>query len=507
LFCGQRNNGHRDLFLYAENEILALTDDREDDFNPVIVSDTLFLFNRYENKTPLLAAYNLNNNKFTTFLHDQYEYWVHNYNLKTESVITSTWEPGRKNVFATITLDTLFKEEIVPIKFQGKKTYSSWIEKTPPNNVLSLPDTTIEESSKMRVKSPQFPLQHGLSLAFPAYDLDYGLGIYGLTSWFEMLQRQAILGTFLFFPQNIDRSLFLYMHLIEMFDLTFMPMFYHGPVIFSYDQSNRIEMLRDIAAIHVGKQVYISGNSNWFALPSLSFSWDHFKLLDTVPNIDHKYYYNRIRLGGTINYALPTRLYPLVPKKEVGVYAYLNQSISKDYNFRVYETGFRAAHNILLENLALKTEVSFLKQSGKLPPLQSTGIDRFYGTNIPRDFGYTRSVRGVRQDIGGDQLLWSSSELVLYLARNTPLSLLFLPIKHLSISGFFDYANIRATHNTEIYGYGIEMTFGTPYLRFGGGYAIGKLSDGKRTDDFYLRFSLPLNIPKWKNNNRSLWIE
>jgi len=131
-----------------------------------------------------------------------------------------------------------------------------------------------------------------------------------------------------------------------------------------------------------------------------------------------------------------------------------------------------------------------LTQKGNLPSLQTVGVDRFFWIDVPRDFGYTRPVRGIKEDLGGNQLLWSSSELVFFISRVTPFKLLFIPIDNLALNVFFDFARVRSNIFQEVHGYGIELTAGNMYFRWGAGYAKGKHSNGERTDQVYFRLAV-----------------
>jgi len=492
LLEAQNLNGNRDIFIYSNNELTNLTNDATDDRRAVVLNDSLFIFNRYENENPALAIYNLNKRSFKTIFNEHYEYWTDNIDTANNSLILAHWEPGRRTVFSSLPLDSVLQRDNIEFIPSEKEYYSKWTKKKPAEDVIHLPDTVLNIDKREKINFPQFPLQHGLTFALPTYSTDFGWGIFGLTSWFEMLQRQGLLATFLIFPENFDRSFVTLAHVIRFYNLNFSSLYYHGPVIFSHQNSDYTEMARDLAAIDIGRKFYISGNERWVVYPSFAFAWNHFNILESSDQLDENFSYNQIRIGMSFEYFLPTRLYPLLPKKQIGFHAYLFQSLSSGYDYNIYELGLFGGTNLILENLGIKSEVRFLKQTGNLPPLQSVGIDRFYETNIPRDFGFTRPVRGVREYIGGSKLLWSSSELIFLLAKQTPLKLLFFPINNLAISGFFDFARITSQKNFDVYGYGGEITFGDNYLRFGAGYAIGKLSNDKTIKEYYLRLGVSL---------------
>jgi hypothetical protein len=335
-------------------------------------------------------------------------------------------------------------------------------------------------------------MEHGFSLALPIYDPKYKFGIFGLTSWFEALQRQFFSSTFLIYPRDWDHSLFLLSHYIRLYNLSFTPIYYHGPGIFSFQDDEFVHMVRDIPALTVSKAIFIAGNMRLGLYPSIAAAWNRMKLLQSPSTLPRVSSYSSMRIGAHIEYHLPTTFYPLLPKRQLNIYGYLHQSFSKKYNFQIYELGLRASTNMFTENIGIKTHLSYLDQKGLLPPLQSVGIDRFFWIDIPRDFGYTRTVRGVKEDIGGNRLWWSSSDLIILLTRQTPFRLIFIPLNNIAVNGFFDFARIRSTHDKEVYGYGLELSAGNMYFRWGAGLSKGKLSDGEKTDHIYVRIGVIL---------------
>jgi len=490
IFEAQRNNGNRDLFLLNNSQLNELTNDATDDRKPVFINDSIFIFNRYEDENPALAHYNLNTKRFKLLLSDQYEYWVNEYDKQCKSLIVSHWEPNRQTVFSWMPVESLFTNRYEPLPPGQSYKYSSWISKKSQNDLLNMPDTTLKIHDRKRIIWPHFPLEHAFSFALPLYDKSKGWGIFGLTSWFEALQRQALLGTFLLYPGDLDRSLFFLSHYIRFFNLSFMPFYYHGPVFFSFQNGEYIHMIRDIPSISINKPVNPGGNRRWSFNPSVALAWNRLKVLESDVAHTKVTSYGMIRFGAAGEYHLPTTLYPLLPKRQINIYACLYQSLSRQYDFQVHEFGLKGGTNLLSENIGFKTHLSMLTQKGNLPSLQTVGVDRFFWIDVPRDFGYTRPVRGIKEDLGGNQLLWSSSELVFFISRVTPFKLLFIPIDNLALNVFFDFARVRSNIFQEVHGYGIELTAGNMYFRWGAGYAKGKHSNGERTDQLYFRLAV-----------------
>ena len=146
--------------------------------------------------------------------------------------------------------------------------------------------------------------------------------------------------------------------------------------------------------------------------------------------------------------------------------------------------------NLFSESLGFNTRLTAINKHGNLPPLKSIGIDRFYEYDFPRDFKYTRPIRGIRKDIDSDRLYWSSTELTYFLSERTGLKLLFLPMNNLTIKGFLDYAALGSGKENQVYSYGGEISFGESIYRAGFGIAKGKNNDSITDTEYYFRLSL-----------------
>ena len=127
-----------------------------------------------------------------------------------------------------------------------------------------------------------------------------------------------------------------------------------------------------------------------------------------------------------------------------------------------------------------------------MPPYQINGVDRFYEFDLPRDYTFTRPIRGLREDINGSGLLWNSSEIIYLIDDKTGYKLISLPINNVTAQLFFDYARIQAETDKTVYSYGAELSFGESLLRLGAGYAEVLNSLQKKSQTYYLRLSLVL---------------
>jgi hypothetical protein len=496
LFEAQRKNGHRDLFYLSSDTLYGLLNDVADDRLPVVVNENLFIFTRIIEHRPVLCLFDLKDKSFRVLLEDLNDYWSHAYIKKEKKLLVAQ----RGSFFSTISLDSLIELSSSSEKKSTPERYQSWISKKSNPSLLSPVDTMILKTGKKHIKTPYFPLEHALSMAVPVYDNEYGFGLYGLSTWFEILQRQALATTFVFFPGQINRSLIFLSHILKIrnFDLT--SVYYHGPVIFSYRNNTHLDIVRDIGAFNISRQIALNGNPRWWFQPALGLIWNHYQLQEGSENFHVDNNYKTIRIGSGIQYIRQTRLFPLLPKRQIGLYAFIHQSLDKQEDFRIWESGFFGGTNIFFEKLGVRSHFSYLHQSGNQSRPFRVGIDRFFETNLPRDYGYTRAVRGVREDIYGDKLLWTSTELLLYIAQKTNLKLLFIPLNNLAISGFFDYAEISSgNRSAHVSGFGGEITSGNNYFRFGFGYAHGRKSNSTSDALLYWRISLGFPQPILQN--------
>jgi hypothetical protein len=486
---GQAVNGSRDLFLLTEQQLINLTNDEADDRKAVTISDTSFVFTSYRYNHPLLSLYNINRKRSTSFFYDLHDYWPETADTINKHLYLSKYKPYRRKVFVGISLDSVSKDSsIYPLPTPDAR-YAGWQS----NNSLQLPDTSLGIIQPERVRFSQLALTHAFSFALPVYDSRNGWGIFGLSSWFEIMQRQMLLTSFVLYPDKLKNSFFILNHLIKCCDFDFISILYHGPVFFAFEEGRHIILVRRYAGVMAEKPLYISGNPRYLLDPSLGISWQNYQATDAgtsdIPNTS----YGILRVGSALQYHKPTRLYPFLAKRQIYAGVYLHKAIASGEPFSIYSADLILGTNFLSESFGIKTNLSWLKKSGTIPPLQILGIDRFYQTNIPRDFGYTKTVRGIREDIAGHEMIWSSNELIYVIPGRTPMKLLYIPLNNLSFTMFYDHAFIRTSlKNHSVFSYGIESTFGDMNFRYGFGYAKGRYSDGSSSDEVYLRFALAI---------------
>ena len=497
IFDAQRSNGWHDLFLFntKTKQLESLTNDSLINRHPLVLNDSLVAFNRIENKNLTIAVTNVDNHKIVTHINDQYAYWLKNYDRQSRELIVSRWESKRKVRLFTLSLDSLLAAKSAPNLAYINPKYFSWERKTPAEGHLgSLPDTLMPLTKAEKLRFPQFPMIHLFSGGLPFYvgeEAEWGL--IGMTAWADPLQRQLFQFTFFWDQHGWDYSLILLAHILRTWNQIFTTSYYHGPVIFSFEEDKYVRTYQDVFSFNWSHPWNPGGNPRITLKPSLSYNFYHYKMKETRPHLPARYSYHGLSADFSFKYILPTRYGTALYKR----YAYgrINffHSFDPAYNFNITQLDLHLASNIIWEELGLKTRFNYTTTGGTLPPLNRMGIDRFFGIDVPRDLTYTKTVRGVREDISAKTMGWTSIELTYMLAERSSMKLLFLPLKLLTITAFTDYAYLENNKASSVFGYGTEVTFGWDFIRLGAGYAIGWNSLKQKNDEFYMRIILDVN--------------
>ncbi len=498
IFDAQRANGWHDLFLLntESHQLQDLTNDSLINRRPVVLNDSLIAFNRIEDKNLAIAVINLKSRKIVTHINDQYAYWLKNYDWEKRELIVSRWEGNRKAHLFTLPADSLLSTKSGPDLACINPKYISWEHKTPAGgNLGALPDTTLNTLKVKNLAVPQFAMTHLLSAALPFYaGKETGWGLFAMTAWADPLQRQIFQLTLYGSQQGWDFSLILLGHIFRAWNQTFTTSYYHGPVIFSFEEDKYVQTYQDVFSFNWSRPWNTGGNPRVILRPSLSYNGYHYKMKEIRPFLPKNYSYHGPSADFSFKYVLPTKYGAALYKR----YAYgrvnFFQSLEPAYNFNITQLDMHLATNIIWEELGLKTRFNYTTTSGSLPPLNRMGIDRFFGIDVPRDLTYTKTVRGVREDLSAKRMSWASAELTYMLAEQSSMKLLFLPLKLLSITAFTDYARLENNKTFNILGYGAEITFGWDFIRLGAGYAIGRDSSQKKNEEFYMRIILATGL-------------
>jgi len=189
----------------------------------------------------------------------------------------------------------------------------------------------------------------------------------------------------------------------------------------------------------------------------------------------------------------PSRHATVFPEKALFFQLDYFKSIGQPYDFSVLQLYGHAASNLFFEELGLTFKSAYIQSNGTVPPSGVTGLDRYYNFDITRDYRYTQTVRGVDRDVLGNRLLWGSAAISYYLTENSGLTLLFLPVNDVAISAFSDAARVwDGSRTRDALGYGGELSFGYPGVRFAAGYAQAVLGGSRLPARWYGRVSLDI---------------
>lgn len=480
----QQKNGNRDLFHFKDGQEIPLTNDQTDDRNPLLLNDSILIYNRYQNGRPAIASLNLRDASKRMVLNDRYPYYLEGLTADSTSVILSRWGASREKQFILMDTDSLLKSKTPDAIQLAHPELADWTRLSPKTRKSTATDSVTKTVRKVIL--PYFPMEHLLSFALPTQDPANGWGLYGVTSWIEAMQRQALAAVFLLYP-DYDKSLVTVQHLLKAFNGQFLTTYYHGPVIFGFEDGRYLHLLQDIAVIDWQYQWYLKGNPRTRIGSSISYSHYAHKSSKTSFT-DYSYHGPTLRIS--FNYLLPTKAYPALPKRQFTLSTEYFKSLKNQNDFSILGLSLKLATNLIREDLGIKVNSVYLKQQGTLPSYKSVGVDRFYEFDLPRDYIFSRTIRGLRADLSGKELFWNSTELVYLIDEYTPYKLIILPVTNLTFSTFLDFAEIKGNEDYRAYSWGGEMSFGEDGLRFGFGYARVKDHLKHFSTQYYGRISL-----------------
>ena len=495
IFDGQRKNGFHDLFEWQKGRLTALTNDAADDRHPLSLNDSLILFNRFLDDNPAVAVYNLKKRSFRILRNMQQPMFLKEVDHEKRTLIFSTWDAFRQERILSIAVDSLLKRSVLPLSSSLSEKYGTWRRKLPaPVNLFPLPDSTVTVGTVQRVPFPQFPLTQLATVLLPEYDAKMGTGFFGSTVWMEALQRQILSASLIYFEkEGWQRALFALQDDLKIFNSNISAVYYHGPIFFTPKNVSELDLYRNLASLSWKHSFFLNGNGRTRIQPTLGASYQSY-YFEKGRNAPRRFQYWGLKSGASFHYLLPTTYYPVLPRREIRIGASLFHTLSRDYPFSVYELNMKLAGNLFLEELGLKSKMSYIKISGRPAPYKTTGIDRFYEFDFPRDYTLTRSVRGLRRDIYANSMLWNSTEIVYFLEKRSALKLLYIPVNNLAVSAFWDWALLKNTELQTVYSFGGQVSFGQNGLRLAMGYALSKDKPVVKQGQIYLR--LTLNIPQ-----------
>ncbi len=454
--------------------------------NLQFISPNKALVNHVENELPSIYLINLQSGNFEKLLNDREPLFIKAYDKNSDQLILSALDYDRSFKFFSINPDTLFSKKLFQENISVKPKYSSWTKITAPQ---IKPNKNISENSKPNeILFPQGKLEHGFSFAWPVFDNNAGSGLFATTTWFDPLQRHALNFSAVGFIEKPDESVVAYTHFLKALNQDFILNLYHGPVIFSYDNNSYEKLYNVYLSAGIRHKRFTNGNINYPLKIDLFFNY--FRYFNSAIYEDYHFYGPQVGLSWESR--LLTEYRNFLPERLFNISSIYFKSLKNDYDFSVLQNDIKIAKNLFSSEIGVSVAANYTKTFGQTPPLQLTGIDRFYEFDTPRDVRYTKSIRGIDRDIFGKELLYGQIEISWLLARRTNLKLIFLPMNYPLLTGFFDIAEISTDDKIRVYSYGIENTFGDSFLRFGAGYVVSKYDYLKKEENFYLRLKLIL---------------
>ncbi len=490
----QQPNGNRDLAEMSPEtgKFTLLTNDPVDDRLPVSVNDSLILFNRYFQEHPSLAVLNTYTGKVRPVLEDLSEYWVSGLDRKSGKVILSYWKPGRKTAFVSVPADSLCSlnpaERITP----ETNRVSAWTRRSPEfGDVKHLRDTVLTISERADLPDPQNSLMNIASLAFP-YTTGSESGLAFSTTWLEALQRQAVQVTAAIpFGEPAKKFTLGALWMLTVSDISLGTVLFHGPALFSFAGEDYLDAEQWLVSGTMGRTFKYSGNPRLSLTPSAGFLFSRRDYEKKSPGLPDRESFYGPSATLAFSYRVPSTYNSVIEKRRISADASLFRSMDEVYDFSVFNFNLTAGTNLYLERLGIVNKFSAIRKSGNKAPRYPVGIDRFYGVDVPRDYGFTRTVRGLQEDIEGNQVFWNQTELTYLLAPQTPFVLLILPVSNVAVTAFADGAYLRTDKkNTNIHSVGGELSFGEDFFRFGAGYAKTKGVTVRRDETVYFRLKL-----------------
>ena len=471
----QDQHGFRNIFKLIQKTLHPMTTGKKDSRNPVVINDSTLFFNRLENETFSVFSKNLNTGKERRVIYDQEDYILHSSNK--QMLIFKRFGLNLSSHFFALSADSLTAEQALP---ELKETvYGSWRKKrTEKVNLLHISDSISTPLSKETVSFPQKGMANFATGILPIYSKQDGFGFIGGTVWAEPLSRQ-VLSLFAYVkPNNWKASVISFLHHLKFSNTQLNTTYTHAPVVFNHFELP--DMYYDQVSFQFSKPMQIGRRSRSLFIPSVSYRYLH------TQSEGISYSIHGARTALTYTYTLPTRL-PELPKHQFLIHGEWFKSFHSDYPYSVASLKLRYGKRLLLPNLSIVNNARYIRKFRALYPYEFIGVDRFYRFKTPRDLGYSISIRGFSQNRMANQVLANTTELNYLVTNNTPLKALFLPMRNVMATFFYDYVDLGET----IQSVGAEVSFGEKTHRFYLGYATA-YADKQTEKTLYLRFGIHL---------------
>ncbi|HED11045.1 MAG TPA: hypothetical protein ENJ10_10180 [Caldithrix abyssi] len=481
----------RDLFLWRAGIIRQITDDSLEQRNFFPLDEQTVLHNTMLDNH---AAVVVSSDTMTTLIHAQQDVWLQGYDARSHTMVVKYARADGNSYFTVLSPDSLRLRPLRPHRTYVSAGYDDWMVKKA--RAVAPADSLPFQRFTEKKSFPQGTMIHLQSLIWPLYDPVQGAGLFFSTAWMEALQRQLITANVIYMKNPRERFATFYYRLLAM-NLEWSAAWYHGPVIFPFEEFGRETVVRDALQAGVAYARHLGGQARWPYRLELMWQYDAFDG-ELVPDVA----YQKIRIGGQLMYRKRSAYAGVIPKRQAGGSLFADISLDGRYPFRVWQGELFAGSNLISEKVGVEARGAWVRVDGTAPYSTLSGIDRFYSYDLPRDVRYTRSVRGFSGNLLGNSLLWSSVEARMLLASRTGLTALFLPINNLAGAVFADGARVkRGGSSDDVYSWGGELSFGEQGLRFGAGWARSYLNGRRYDQSLYLRLRLDLTAFGWQVEN------
>ncbi len=485
-----KQNGDRRVCRVVHKKLQPLRLAESQQRNPYCLSRRYLAINTFRHNQPIIVLYDLQKDSVVSRFVDQYGYWIYGVDSLRGALLAYRYEGSNSPAFFLLAKDSLLKYDSDPV-FPNPNVYGIWQKKRP-----ALPDTfriayhATDISEKIqRRRWPQMPMEHLLSFALPFYDSALGYGFYGASAWLEALQRQSLLVGFWVAPLHPNNSVLLINHEIKMVDLTWDTYVYSGPVLLSHPEGTRRQI-----NISAQKTTFVQGNRNFRLWIKGAYSYFYHRFNNKARYPMATAWFNGPSLHLGMFYRMPTAIDNALPCRKFSADLFAFKTFAhSNYVFQLVEANFRLATHLWSEHLGIVERFSYIRQSGKVLPFQIVGIDRYYQFDLPREYLFTRTLRGFSRNIDTDQLLWNSVEMRYLLKKSTPYQCVFLPIRNLTIDVFWDYAHVGLPNLKSLHSTGMQISFGDDPFRLSAGYARIYHDKKFRMASYFIRMAILLD--------------
>ncbi len=491
LFLIEEKNGIAYLLKYKKGKIDTLLSGATFT-NLVMLNKQHLLLSSVHNAHLQWLLYDVEAGKQKATFVDQFEYLISDVDSVANQVWASRLGADGLRHFFKIPFDSIQQSNISTKKTSTK--YGQWQQVVPvlSDSLFKFRRFYVKEKQTEPEKKilPYFPMEHLFTYALPFYDDKAGVGIMGSSVWVEALQRQMILGAFYVTPNNLQNSLWSFTYSLKAFNLTMNVGIYHGPVIFAFQNGKWVHMVEDQYALSLQKWLFPFTGGRWLLTIWPYFNYVKNGFVKKQLNFPESFKFKGGGISVVLQYHLPSKWGISFPVRFLKFKTQLFQTFQSKYSFRIFELDASFAQHLFSEKFLFWQKNSYLKQIGNLPPLKTLGLDRFYQLEIPRDYTYTRTIRGYGNDLLTNGLFWNSSEIRFLIKEKTSYKLIFIPINLVTMDVFFDYARLNLAKLSEVSSYGIQLSMAESGLRLSVGFAQTFANWKRFQKTYYFRLSL-----------------